>query len=587
MNRARRWTGWAWIAAVATGVASAQTTTRISVSSGSTQGDSFSTLPSMSTDARYVAFQSRATNLAFGDTNDQQDIFVRDRQSGTTERVSVATGGAQGDSNSGFPSISGDGRFVAFQSLSTNLVVGDTNGLNDVYVHDRLTGSTARVSVATDGTQGDFSSQNPAISADGRYVAFESEATNLVTGDTNLAKDVFVRDRLSNTAERVSVDSAGVEGTLTSFSAAVSSDGRYVAFTSAASTLVVGDTNGHWDIFVRDRLTATTERVSLSTAGAQGNFLSFEAAISGDGRIVAFGSLASNLVTGDSNGTSDVFVHDRQTATTERMSVDSAGVAGNQNSNMPAISADGRFVAFGSSASNLVAGDTNARDDVFLRDRQSGTTERVSLATGTTEADGNSQAPPTLSSDGRYLAFGSLATNLVAGDTNGVDDVFVRDRQGVAPILTFCFGDGTGTPCPCGAGAAGNGCPSSVDVNGANLAASGVPSIAADSLVLLGTNMPNSSALYFQGTTRIASGTGAVFGDGLRCAGGAIIRLGTKSNTAGASQYPGMPDPSVSVRGQVTMPGVRTYQVWYRNAAAFCMPETFNLTNGVEVTWML
>jgi hypothetical protein len=287
------------------------------------------------------------------------------------------------------------------------------------------------------------------------------------------------------------------------------------------------------------------------------------------------------------NGASDVFVRDRIGATTERVSVDSAGVAGGGNSNMPAISPDGRFVTFGSSATNLVAGDTNGHDDVFLRDRQSSTTERMSLSTFGAEADGNSQAPPAVSSDGRYVAFGSLATNLVAGDTNGVDDVFLRDRAGIAPPLPFCFGDGSGTPCPCGTGAPGNGCPSSLNAGGANLAASGASSIAADTFVLTGSGMPNSFALYFQGTTVTGGGAGVVFGDGLRCAGGSIIRLGTKLNSGGSSHYPAAGDPSVSVRGLVTAPGERTYQIWYRNAAAFCSAATFNLTNGVRFDWSL
>jgi hypothetical protein len=151
----------------------------------------------------------------------------------------------------------------------------------------------------------------------------------------------------------------------------------------------------------------------------------------------------------------------------------------------------------------------------------------------------------------------------------------------------FCFGDGTATACPCGnAGAAGNGCASSVNAAGARLSATGSPSLGADSLSLFGNGMPNSSALYFQGTTQLNAGAGAVFGDGLRCAGGSVIRLGTKSNVAGSSTYPAAGDPSISVRGAVTFIGaVRTYQVWYRNAAAFCSPATFNLSNGLEITW--
>jgi hypothetical protein len=151
---------------------------------------------------------------------------------------------------------------------------------------------------------------------------------------------------------------------------------------------------------------------------------------------------------------------------------------------------------------------------------------------------------------------------------------------------SFCSGDGSATACPCGnAGAVGNGCASSVSGNGANLATTGTPSLSADTLVLAGTGMPSSSALYFQGTTQFNAGLGATFGDGLRCAGGSIVRLRTTTNVSGASQFPSAGDPSVSLRGMVTAPGTRTYQVWYRNAAAFCTPSTFNLSNGVEVNW--
>ncbi len=172
------------------------------------------------------------------------------------------------------------------------------------------------------------------------------------------------------------------------------------------------------------------------------------------------------------------------------------------------------------------------------------------------------------------------------GAAFGTPDALVRVAfPGPAPVA-FCFGDGSGTACPCGNnGAVGNGCASSVSAAGANLAASGTTSLTSDTLVLSGTGMPNSSALYFQGTADVAGGAGAVFGDGLRCAGGSVIRLGTKFNSAGASQYPTGGDLSVSVRGLVAGPGTRTYQCWYRNAAAFCMPETFNLSNGILVTW--
>ncbi len=154
------------------------------------------------------------------------------------------------------------------------------------------------------------------------------------------------------------------------------------------------------------------------------------------------------------------------------------------------------------------------------------------------------------------------------------------------PALAYCAGDGTGAACPCGnTGAAGHGCANSVSAGGAQLAGSGNASISNDTLVITGSAMPNSSALYFQGTQAAAGGAGVVFGDGLRCAAGTVVRLGTKTNTFGASSYPGAADPHISIKGANTAATVREYQCWYRNAAVFCTPLTFNLTNGVQITW--
>jgi hypothetical protein len=283
-----------------------------------------------------------------------------------------------------------------------------------------------------------------------------------------------------------------------------------------------------------------------------------------------------------------VFVHDRQLGTTERASVTSSGQETHGSDDFgltawSALSPDGRYVVFESTAHDVVPGDTNGTSDVFLRDRQLGTTERVSLGSAGQQGDFQSSWPG-ISADGRYVVFLSRATNLVPGDTNAKIDVFVRD--GPISFSTFCSGDDTGTACPCGnAGVAGQGCASSAAPQGARLTATGGPSIGDDTLVLAGSSMPNAAALYFQGTTRQNGGLGVVFGDGLRCAGGTIHRLATKLNAGGASQFPGAGDASVSARGIVTAVGTRTYQVWYRNAAAFCTSSTFNLSNGLEIVW--
>ena len=404
-------------------------TTRASVASDGVEGeDGDSNEPAISADGRYVAFSSRATNLVAGDANGVADIFVHDRQTGETTRVSVDSNGVEGNGHSYSPAISGDGRFVAFYSGATNLVAGDTNEEHDIFVHDRQTRETTRVSVDSAAVQGDQGSFEPAISGDGRYVAFRSSATNLVAGDTNTRTDIFVHDRQTGETTRVSVDSSGVQGNSYSYQPAISGDGSFVAFLSEASNLVVGDTNARNDIFVHDRQTRETTRVSVDSAAVQGNNSSFEPAISADGRFVAFYSHATNLVVGDTNNTVDIFVHDHQTGQTTRVSVESDGLQGNDGSVYPSISADGRFVAFESLATNMVAEDTNGVRDIFVHDRQTGETTRVSVDSDGLQGN-NVSYSPSISSDGLFVAFTSLATNLVAGDTNSAEDIFVYDRQ--------------------------------------------------------------------------------------------------------------------------------------------------------------
>ena len=405
----------------------AGTTERVSVSSAGSQANNDSSIPSISADGRYVAFQSYASTLVSGDTNGYQDVFVRDLETGTTERVSVSSAGVQGNNSSTSPSISEDGRYVAFQSSANNLVAGDSNAKSDIFVRDRETGTTERVSVSSAGVEGNDNSSAPSISADGRYVAFYSGANNLVAGDANGYLDVFVRDRETNTTELVSVSTAGVQGNSTSLIPSISADGRYVAFYSSASNLVAGDTNDYLDVFVRDLETGITERVSVSSEGVEGNDYSSYLSINADGRYVAFQSNANNLVAGDTNGYLDVFVRDRETNTTELVSVSTAGTQGNSASVKPSISADGRHVAFYSYANNLVSGDTNDYLDIFVRDLETGTTERVSVSSAGAQGN-NSSSYPSISADGRYVAFLSDANNLVSGDTNVRNDVFVRDR---------------------------------------------------------------------------------------------------------------------------------------------------------------
>jgi len=301
-----------------------------------------------------------------------------------------------------------------------------------------------RVSVSASGAFADRTSSEPAISQDGRFVAFSSAASNLVPGDAPGSTDVFVRDRRMRTTTRVSVPRSGgaavcpaatpVEQVCAS-QPAISADGRYVAFASLSDDLVLGDTNGIGDVFVYDLSTGISGRVSISSTGSEGNGHSGgralrDVAISANGRFVAFGSSASNLVPADSNGFPDVFVHDRVTRQTARVSVSTRRAqAIPQEIGGVAISGSGRLVAFTSSAPNLVAHDANDKVDVFVRDTRGKTTTRVSVDRRNTAANGDSYDGVSISLDGRFVAFSSMAGDLVRADRNRSRDIFVRDRR--------------------------------------------------------------------------------------------------------------------------------------------------------------
>jgi hypothetical protein len=414
-------------------------TERASVRSNGDGADAYSWNVDVSGNGRFVVFCSDSTNLVPGDTNSSTDVFVHDRQTGKTTRVSVASNGDQAEgSSSGYyaVAISASGRYVAFDSGASNLVGGDTNTYYDIFVHDRVTGKTRRVSIRSNGNEGNGDSYaNIDISGDGRFVTFASDATNLVAGDTNATTDVFVNDRQTGKTTRVSVASNGGEADegdpYSGYDAvAISASGRYVAFDSGASDLVAGDSNSYYDVFVHDRSTGKTRRVSVRSNGNEGNDGSYENVdISGDGRFVTFSSDATNLVAGDANTYTDVFVHDRQTGKTTRVSVRSNGNESNGDSGFGAgtyydtmlrISAGGRYVAFASNATNLVAGDINGYMDVFRHDRTTGKTIRMSVRSNGNEGnDGSGEYGVAMSSDGSLVAYASYATNLAPGDANG------------------------------------------------------------------------------------------------------------------------------------------------------------------------
>jgi hypothetical protein len=348
--------------------------------------------------------------------------------------VSVDPNGVPGNFESGqwggaFAAMSFDGRFVAFPSYATNLVAGrTTSSAGGTFLRDRQSGTTELVNVDSSGQERGGESIYTALSDDGSIVAFDSFADKLVANDKNQRLDVFVHDRGTGVTERISVDSAGVEADEDCFLSGLSGDGQTVAFTSGATNLVAGDSNGAWDVFVHDRRSGITTRVSVDSNGVEANGASASISMSRDGSTVVFWSNAANLVAGDSNGCIDVFVHEMESGITERVSVDSFGNEGDAQSDIATLSSDGRMVAFGSVASNLVTGDANGNCDVFVRDRAAGATVLRSLDASGVQGNKGS-AYPWISADGGSIAFESEADNLVPGDTNGISDLFVRDDR--------------------------------------------------------------------------------------------------------------------------------------------------------------
>jgi hypothetical protein len=400
---------------------------------------------SMSDDGRYIAFASWSNNIVANDFNDTGDIFVYDRQTNTYSRVSVSSLGEEADGGSDEVAISADGRYIAFTSYASNLVAGDTNGLEDIFLHDRQTAQTTRILLDYNGnevTEG-FFYMGIDMSADGRYISFESDATMIVANDTNGVKDMFVYDRQTATNIRISVDSSGNQANDHSTNGYISSNGRYVIFTSTATNLVAGDTNDIADVFRYDLQTGTIIRVSLVNGGGQafytggGSSVQTGYNLSSNGRFVIFMSNVNTLVTGDTNGDIwDVFVHDTQTLTTKRVSVSTGGAQANDISGAGFVSDDGRYVLYESFSTNLVAGDTNNSFDVFMRDTQLNTTVRLSLTPTGGQINGSSGLGG-VSADMRYLVTVSDATDIITPDTNNEKDIFIYDRlQLGTPTLT-------------------------------------------------------------------------------------------------------------------------------------------------------
>ncbi|HYZ91403.1 MAG TPA: hypothetical protein VFA34_03305 [Actinomycetota bacterium] len=373
---------------------------------------------SMSGDGRYIAFWSTTSTFVENDTNDSYDVFVRDQRTDGVELVSVSTDGTSGNMNSYEAALSVDGRYAAFASIADNLVPGDTNGVPDVFVRDRQTKRTIRVSVSSTGEQANMGrsssflaetgSRLVSMSANGRYVMFRSVASNLVPNDTNDAADMFVHDLRTRKTTRVNVSSSEEQANADSRHPVglpqwnVSDNGRYVFFNSDASNLVPNDTNGAEDIFVRDTVLGSTQRVSLSSSGGEAEF---------------------GVGDRDVGSTSGNYVANLSVVPTNTAALSYAATP------------NGRFVVFSSDSTDLVPRDTNETTDIFLRDLVTGTTTLVSLASNGGQGNGPSN-DPILSADGRFVAFDSTADNLVPGDSNGYDDVFVLEL----PRLTALSG---------------------------------------------------------------------------------------------------------------------------------------------------
>ncbi|KAA0583491.1 calcium-binding protein [Azospirillum sp. B21] len=422
-------------------------------------GNSNSSAPVISADGTKVVFQSSASDLVPGDTNGQYDLFLKDLTTGAITRVNTAADGTVAQGTFFRYTLSSDGTTVAFASDAEFLVPNDTNGTFDVFVKDMVTGQVTLVSQTAGGVSANGFSTSPALSADGRIVAFESRADDLVPGDTNGQGDIFVKDLSTGAVTLASLTADGAQTNDFSASPKLSADGSKLVFTSAATNLVPGDVNGEMDTFLKDLTTGQVTLVSQSADGTQPNRLSGGMGLSDDGSKVVFVTAADNLVPNELNDTDDVFLKDLATGTLTLVSQTAAGVQSNGWSGDGDVSGDGTKVVFVSSATNLVPDDTNGLPDVFMKDLTSGEITLVSLSPdGLTGSGANWGDAATLSSDGSRIAFTSAAPDLSPDDANGpLLDVFVatlgtepepgRKIRGTRRADTLTGGDGDDTLC--------------------------------------------------------------------------------------------------------------------------------------------
>ena len=432
--------------------AGAERTVLVSVGNNGDPGNDHSYQPEVTDDGRYVFFVSEATNLVDDDTNGVKDLFRRDMETGDTQRVLFGLDDEEINGQVNEIAISPDGRYVAFTSVAANLTESAAGEQTEVYQLDLDTGQIRRASLSTTGVHPNMDCSNPSISENGQYLVFQSKADNLLgyNNDLNgIESDIFVRDISGETLELVSASTSRPQGQGNSYYPSISDDGKYIAFESWQQVLVSNDTNQVPDIFVRDRETGVTTRVSVSSTGEQANAQCQRPEISGNGRYIVFESTADNLVDGDTNGSRDIFVHDRETGETERVSVSSSGEQADGICEASAISADGRYVIFFSMASNLVPNDTGWSREDFVHDCLTGKTTRASIAADGGDPNGNSGVGFSVSSTGPYAVFVSGATNLVEEEYqyHGAQLIYMRGPLGfrqrtvsLAPIFNILLG---------------------------------------------------------------------------------------------------------------------------------------------------
>ncbi len=538
----------------------------VGISGAQSNGDSNSA--ALSADGSRVAFVSWASNLVSNDGVHNYDVFVRDMQSGLTKRASQSTAGVGNNGSNRAPDISADGRFVVYYSDSSTLVAGDSNAKRDVFVFDWNSNSTTRVSVAASGAQGNGHSEDAAISGDGRFVAFYSSATNLTAGGSS-SSNVFLRDRLIATTTQVSLGVGGAQPNSICIDPAISDDGRYVAFRSRATNLTGAGGNGFWQVYIKDMNGGSPRLASVNSAGLLADNDCLTPRISGNGNWVVFQCRGSNLIPSTSD---QVYAFNAAEGQLHLLSADSCWQCPG-NAEWPDISADGRYVVFSSSHGGWVAGDTNGVYDQFVRDRLNAELTRVSLTSLNQQSAGDSRASR-VSSDGRFVVYHSL-DSVTPNDTNSFSDIVLRDLW-MYSQWPCCVPNNY-----CTAGTSSNGCVPTMSASGSpsNWSGSGF------TIAALGVEGSRIGYLYYGVTGASASPWG--MSSSVMCVQAPRQRMGNvhSGGTAGqcngvvAADWNSYISSQPSALGQPFAPGTQVWaQAWYRDPPS---PKTTNLSDGI------